>query len=153
MLCVKREIRWGPLSKQDRGIPSLHTAPRLNERLLENTDIYIQHLHSMKLVLSGILARQHAAAAPLSLLQQARPACTRCSASPDHASTSGRSDSDSYAYNSGSSTGRYKATIEHVYKENDNARKGPPSPWNMSWQINERNLIWNDDLKALLLKV
>ncbi len=107
----------------------------------------------MRLVLGGILARQHAAAAPSSLLRQARPACTRCSASPDHASTSGRSDSDSYAYNSGDSTGRQKAAIEHIYKENDNARKGPPSPWNMGWQMNERNLIWNDDMKALLLKV
>ncbi len=102
---------------------------------------------------SGILVGQHAAALGLCLLQHERPTCCICRASPDQASTSGHSHDDSYLYNSGSPTERKKATIEHVYQEVGGAREGPPSPWNMGWQMNERNLVWNDDLKARLLKV
>ena len=96
--------------------------------------------------------RLHAAAESGALLQPSRLTCTSCRAHADHASTSGRSTSDSYSYNSESPTDRQKATIEHVY-QGDGRRKGPPSPWTMGWQINERNLVWNDDLKARLLLV
>ena len=93
-----------------------------------------------------------AAAESRALLQPSRLTCTSCRAHADHASTSGRLSSDSYSYNSGSPTDRQKATIEHVY-EGDERRKGPPSPWTLGWQMNERNLVWNDDLKARLLMV
>ena len=110
-----------------------------------------ERLQSM---MSGVLAGQHAApwgsGRPL---QQARPVCSTRRAISDQASTSGRSDSESYTYNSGSPTERRKATIEHIYQEKGGGRTGPPSPWNMGWQMNERNLVWNDDLKARLLKV
>ena len=96
--------------------------------------------------------RLSAAAESRALLQPSRLICTSCRAHADHASTSGRSSRDSYSYNSDSSTDRHKATIEHVY-QGDGRRKGPPSPWTMGWQMNERNLVWNDDLKARLLMV
>ena len=101
----------------------------------------------------GVLVRTRAAAWGPGMLQQERPACGICRASPDQASTSGRVDTNTYTYNSGRSTERKKATIEHVYEKEGGGREGPPSPWNMGWQMNERNLVWNDDLKARLLKV
>ena len=105
------------------------------------------------MMLSSVHVGPHAAAWSVGLLQQERPACGICRASPDQASSSGRSDTNTYLYNSGRPTERKKATIEHIYEEDGSAREGPPSPWNMGWQMNERNLVWNDDLKARLLKV
>lgn len=101
-------------------------------------------------LLHGSPARLHAACAPVTLLQQARPACIKCRADP---STSGSKTDSFYLYNSGSPTERKKATIEHVYQEKGSERQGTPAPWNMGWQMNERNLVWNDDLKGRLLKV
>ncbi len=98
----------------------------------------------------GAFAVSQGFIAPLTSQQHARPACPCCRARPDHASTS---ESDSYAYNSGSSAGQRKITIEHVYWEKSSGRTGPPGPWQMGWQMSERNLVWNDDLKVRLLKV
>ena len=32
-------------------------------------------------------------------------------------------------------------------------QRGPSRPWQLGWQVNERNLVWNDDLKLRLIKV
>ena len=32
-------------------------------------------------------------------------------------------------------------------------QRGPSRPWQLGWQMNERNLVWNDDLKLRLIKV
>jgi hypothetical protein len=60
-----------------------------------------------------------------------------------------------YAYNSGNDKERRKATIEHVYRASDGVAKTSSSsaPWSFGWQMNERNLVWNNDLKLRLLKV
>lgn len=138
------------------GPPALapHGTPRCNgASLFTERSLLIRAQQTARMVLkrlSGAPAGVHGSAAPLSSQQHARPACPCCRARPDHASTS---DSDSYAYNSGSSVGQRKATIEHVYREKSSGRTGPPGPWRMGWQMSERNLVWNDDLKARLLKV
>lgn len=38
------------------------------------------------------------------------------------------------------------SSAEHV-------QRGPARPWQLGWQVNERNLVWNDDLKLRLIKV
>ena len=72
------------------------------------------------------------------------------------AESSGRTAHDEYSYNSGSNDERRKATIEHIYRDTDGVAKNSSSssvPWSMGWQMNERNTVWNDDLKLRLLKV
>ena len=32
-------------------------------------------------------------------------------------------------------------------------QRGPARPWQLGWQMNERNLVWSDDLKLRLIKV
>lgn len=71
------------------------------------------------------------------------------------ASPSGNPGAADYHYNDGDGKGR-KATIEHIFpaleglKEADGER--PLSPWQVGWQMNERNLVWDDDLKVRLIK-
>ncbi|KAF5841912.1 hypothetical protein DUNSADRAFT_10349 [Dunaliella salina] len=72
------------------------------------------------------------------------------------AAQSGSSESDQgyvdLSYNGSDS--RNKATIEHVWGPMQG--KAPPpgleSPWELGWQVNERNLVWNDGLKVALIK-
>ena len=66
----------------------------------------------------------------------------------DEAGTSGRGAPYSYH-----SDGHYKATIEDVFGSEQGATPltAGKAPWNMSWQANERNTTWNDDLKMRLL--
>lgn len=73
------------------------------------------------------------------------------SSSHEHAGTSGR---DHFTYNSGSSSERQKATIEHVFSPAD-ARPGSTradAPWLLGWQMNERNIVWSNDLMLRLLQ-
>lgn len=63
----------------------------------------------------------------------------------------------SYPYNSGDDR-KQKATIEHIFRPD--AAESPVSsteriqaPWAVGWQVNERNIMWNDDLKLRLIKV
>jgi hypothetical protein len=138
------------------GAPALagHGTPRCNgASLLSERSLLIKAHQSAMMVLkrlNGAHAGVYGAAPPLNSQQHARPACPCCRGRPDEASTS---DSDSYTTSSGSSAGQRKATIEHVYRENSSGRTGPPGPWQMGWQMSERNLVWNDDLKVRLLKV
>jgi hypothetical protein len=69
----------------------------------------------------------------------------------DQAGTSGR---DHYTYNAGSASERQKATIEHVFGSaaEKPGSSGSEAPWHLGWQVNERNLIWNNDLKLRLLQ-
>lgn len=64
----------------------------------------------------------------------------------------GGNDPAAYSYNSGD--GREKVSIEQVF-QGDNAltQVQGDAPWKMGWQMNERNLVWNDDLKMRLVKV
>jgi hypothetical protein len=79
----------------------------------------------------------------------------------------GSSSKDAYPYNSSSDDSRqHKATLEHVFKpddvssaagsgsqSDDTAVPGAAPPWAVGWQMNERNLVWNDQLKMQLIKV
>ena len=53
-----------------------------------------------------------------------------------------------------SSDGRVKATLADAYIEQTGhmptARR---QPWNMGWQVSERDLQWNDEIAAQLVKV
>jgi hypothetical protein len=83
-----------------------------------------------------------------------RPTCCQAQQEEPQESHSDRP----YKYNAGKSQEKNKATIEHVYGGLTSS-KGPESvssahaPWAMGWQMNERNIVWNDDLKLRLLKV
>lgn len=49
-----------------------------------------------------------------------------------------------------------KATIEQIYTpdySNDDTPSVGKAPWNVGWQMNERNLVWSSDLKLRLIKV
>eukprot|EP00892_Ulva_mutabilis_P006787 jgi/Ulvmu1/4480/UM002_0205.1 len=55
-----------------------------------------------------------------------------------------------YSYHS---EGHYKATLEDVFKNPCKASLiRNHAPWSMGWQTNERNIMWNDDLKIRLIK-
>lgn len=59
-------------------------------------------------------------------------------------------DAVTYSYHS---DGHYKATLEDVFKKSSNATLvSDHAPWSMGWQTNERNIMWNDDLKLRLIK-
>jgi hypothetical protein len=72
--------------------------------------------------------------------------------------------SPAYPYNSGDSRTQ-KATLEHIFKPDhgdvDIAATADAAstsgrvqaPWDIGWQVNERNIMWNDDLKMRLVKV
>lgn len=48
-----------------------------------------------------------------------------------------------------------KATMEHVFGNMDSkTQEGMEAgaPWSVGWQMNERNLVWNDELKKSLIK-
>ncbi|GIL83712.1 hypothetical protein Vretimale_10507 [Volvox reticuliferus] len=69
----------------------------------------------------------------------------------------------SYPYNDADGK-RQKATIEHIFpaleSTSSTVQQQPPSssssrpaaPWQVGWQMNERNVYWNDDLKTRLIK-
>lgn len=53
-----------------------------------------------------------------------------------------------------SDDGRTKATMEQVFTPDSTPlADGDSTPWQFSWQMNERVLVWNDELKARLVKV
>ena len=59
-------------------------------------------------------------------------------------------DTVTYSYHS---DGHYKATLEDVFKNSSTATfVSDHAPWSMGWQTNERNIMWNDDLKLRLIK-
>jgi hypothetical protein len=72
--------------------------------------------------------------------------------------------SPAYPYNSGDSRTQ-KATLEHIFKpdhgevdigataEAASTSGRVQAPWDIGWQMNERNIMWNDDLKLRLIKV
>jgi hypothetical protein len=71
--------------------------------------------------------------------------------------------SPAYPYNSGDSRTQ-KATLEHIFKpdhgevdigataEAASTSGRVQAPWDIGWQMNERNIMWNDDLKLRLIK-
>lgn len=71
---------------------------------------------------------------------------------------SGKSGSgSSYEFTYRGSDGRLKATFEQAFKLKSGAAAvgggaAPTAPWEMGYMANERNLAWNDDLKARLVK-
>jgi hypothetical protein len=79
------------------------------------------------------------------------------------AATSGTSPA--YPYHSGDGRSQ-KATLEHIFQpdhgEVDMQAAASSSvstsgnlqaPWSVGWQVNERNIMWSDDLKMRLIKV
>ncbi|KAF8068392.1 hypothetical protein HT031_002081 [Scenedesmus sp. PABB004] len=82
------------------------------------------------------------------------PRRQRCCRAP----AGGGSDQPAYPYNSGDGRNQ-KATLEHVFGGGGAAGGGGggvlervQAPWAVGWQVNERNLMWNDDLKLRLIK-
>ncbi|GIL52047.1 hypothetical protein Vafri_8009 [Volvox africanus] len=70
----------------------------------------------------------------------------------------------SYPYNDADGN-RQKATIEHIFPalestsstaqqqpSSSSSSSRPAAPWQVGWQMNERNVYWNDDLKTRLIK-
>ena len=57
-------------------------------------------------------------------------------------------------YKSGSAHERQKATIEHVFGSSADSPgwQKTEAPWHLGWQMNERNLVWTNDLKLRLLQ-
>jgi hypothetical protein len=77
----------------------------------------------------------------------------RAQSSSDGPSTSGRS-SDTYEFTYQGSDGRMKATFEQAFKgTSPGAATASTSqaPWELGYQMSERDIIWNDDLKSRLL--
>jgi hypothetical protein len=71
--------------------------------------------------------------------------------SPSTSQQKSSSDGLTYTYHS---DGHDKATIEDVFGGADASKLAPGSaPWATGWQMNERNLQWNDDLARRLLVV
>lgn len=72
-------------------------------------------------------------------------------ASTSAATKGSSSDGVAFSYHS---DGHYKATLEDVFGGTDplNVAAGS-APWNMGWQTNERNVMWNNELKTRLLVV
>lgn len=70
---------------------------------------------------------------------------------PGHPDDSVDTDSGiQYSYHSG---GHFKATLEDVFRNSSTASLiRDHAPWNMGWQTNERNIMWNEDLKLRLIK-
>eukprot|EP00775_Hariotina_reticulata_P003423 gene3423-3695_t len=79
-----------------------------------------------------------------------------------HATSS--NSTDAYPYNSGDGR-QQKATLEHIFNPDGAATSAgdgsqfdkavvqdAPAPWAVSWQMSERNLVWNDQLKLQLIK-
>ena len=56
-----------------------------------------------------------------------------------------------------SSNGRRKASLEDALsKEGKNKNRSvlmDQQPWRLGWQVSERNLLWNNDVAAGLVKV
>lgn len=93
-------------------------------------------------------------------LQPAQPV-RRVSASA--AAPSGTSPA--YPYNSGDGRSQ-KATLEHIFQPDHgevdleaaasstvSTSGNVQAPWSVGWQMNERNVMWSDDLKMRLIKV
>ena len=81
-----------------------------------------------------------------------RVAVRASSAAEDAATSSG----EGYEFTYHGSDGRMKATFEQAFK--GGARSGDPSvaqpalpPWHIGYQMSERDLAWNDGLRARLL--
>lgn len=98
-------------------------------------------------------------------IRSGQPGCRSCGES--QARQPARAEKDSIAermpYNYVSSDGKKKATLEDAIMQSrsssgseqiqQNSSMAKNQPWNMGWQMSERNLLWNDDLAARLLKV
>lgn len=114
----------------------------------------LRHIHSRPPVVSWQIDGR-LSASPLSRQAGRCPdnaVCVRASTSGNGADNGENGSGDrkdaarpQYRYNSGD--GRPKASMEDA----DWTRAS--GPWQVSWQMNERNLVWTDDLKSRLLKV
>lgn len=99
-----------------------------------------------------------------------QPHCQVAARSGTDASTSSPAHQPpAYPFNSGDEH-RQKATIEHIFGDGGGGGAGvastsgssspsagtgrrPSAPWALGWQMSERNLVWNDELKLRLIKV
>jgi hypothetical protein len=74
------------------------------------------------------------------------------------------SASATYPYNSGDGRSQ-KATLEHIFQPDHgevdieaaasssvSTSGNVQAPWSVGWQMNERNIMWSDDLKMRLIK-
>ncbi|WIA10616.1 hypothetical protein OEZ85_010798 [Tetradesmus obliquus] len=85
-----------------------------------------------------------------------RPAAKQRRLAQAAAAAAEQQQQPAYPYNSGDSR-QQKATIEHIFKPDaDGSSSSSAStiqaPWNVSWQMSERNIMWSDDLKLRLIK-
>jgi hypothetical protein len=96
----------------------------------------------------------------------AQPQPPQQAAQPEPAADAG---APAYPYNAGEGERKQKATIEHIFKPSSSSSGGgngssddgrssgaastSQAPWAVGWQMSERNLVWNDDLKIRLIRV
>lgn len=115
---------------------------------------------------SALKSCRHAAAAPHSTIARPLQRGVAAAAVADSKASQGDTDSGpAYPYNSGDSR-QHKATLEHIFKPQDHgdvdveaAAEAAAStsgrvqaPWAVGWQMNERNIMWSDELKLRLIK-
>ena len=63
-------------------------------------------------------------------------------------------DARQRVYNYTSTDGKPKATMEDAWRVREQTPGGTTSaPWNVGWQMNERNTIWSDDMKKRFILV
>ncbi|KAF6259426.1 hypothetical protein COO60DRAFT_1513264 [Scenedesmus sp. NREL 46B-D3] len=73
------------------------------------------------------------------------------------AAAAGQQQQPAYPYNSGDSR-QQKATLEHIFKPDVDGSSSSSSastiqaPWTVGWQMSERNMMLNDELKLRLIK-
>lgn len=97
--------------------------------------------------------RRHRATA-----QQQAPGSSSGGADGASVASTSAPEAPAYPYNSGDSRTQ-KTTIEHILPGLSAAGQqkigsgGVQAPWAMGWQMNERNMVWNDELKLRLIKV
>ena len=80
-----------------------------------------------------------------------------CSAASDSASAGKSSVENSMPFSYQSSDGRRKASLEDALSKDAKNRNRSvlmnEQPWKVGWQVSERNLLWNNDVAAGLVKV
>ncbi|CAD7699318.1 unnamed protein product [Ostreobium quekettii] len=83
--------------------------------------------------------------------QPGRWACLPGHATPSSANGAGGEALPTATYNSGD--GRAKTTLEQVFRGEGSTRRVQElePPWQLGWQMNERNLMWNEGLKLRLV--
>lgn len=133
-----------------RGLQTGHCAPSAPLHAQQPSARLRQTHHRHAAARSASQSGGAAGASPPNVDVVGTAADTQATGTSPAASTSGRDVQYSYH-----SDGHYKATIEDVFGSGGGQAPlgAGKAPWRMGWQTNERNIMWNEDLKMRLLTV